>query len=58
MFRKYEKTLRIPYPGINNKRILSKAEVKELITGRVIVEEKIDGANVGIIGTSTGGSNS
>lgn len=52
MFRKYEKTYRIETPNINvsGKHKLSKVDVKKLITGRVTIEEKIDGANVGIIG--------
>lgn len=46
MFRKYEKTYRIDTPG---KRNLDPATVKQLLAGQVVVEEKIDGANVGII---------
>lgn len=47
MFRKYEKTYRFfPTPGKIN---LSKNDISELLSGEVIVEEKMDGANVGII---------
>jgi len=68
MFRKYEKTCRILLPDhivslygpgarntFLNKKILSNTEVKELLTGKVIIEEKIDGANVGIIPTGKPG---
>lgn len=52
MFRKYEKTFRIPTPNttILTKQCLSKIDVQRLLTGLVTIEEKIDGANVGIIG--------
>jgi ATP-dependent RNA circularization protein (DNA/RNA ligase family) len=50
MFRKYEKTFRIPGFDIKGKAVLSHKEVQALLTGRITVEEKIDGANVGIIG--------
>ena len=46
MFRKYEKTFRLDTPG---KRSLTKAELKQLLSGLVVVEEKLDGANAGII---------
>lgn len=46
MFRKYEKTFRINRPG---KLCLSPAEITRLFNGEVVVEEKLDGANVGII---------
>lgn len=51
MFRKYEKTYRIPISQLDvpGKHILSKKEVKALLQGKVVVEEKMDGANVGII---------
>lgn len=51
MFRKYEKTFRILVPQINvpGKLILSKNEAGALLSGRVTIEEKMDGANVGII---------
>ncbi len=50
MFRKYEKTPRILTPNFNvpGKLYLSKDEVKSLLAGEVVVEEKMDGANVGI----------
>jgi len=53
MFRKYEKTFRIKVPtfDVPGKLILSDADKKALLTGKIIVEEKIDGANVGIIGS-------
>lgn len=43
MFRKYEKTFRIE---TKNKRSLTPAQVKQLLAGRVVVEEKLDGAVV------------
>lgn len=46
MFRKYEKTFRIDSPG---KRSLTSSELKQLFSGKVIIEEKLDGANTGII---------
>lgn len=51
MFRKYEKTYRIPIPQIvvPGKHVLSKKEVKALLQGKVVIEEKMDGANAGII---------
>jgi ATP-dependent RNA circularization protein (DNA/RNA ligase family) len=51
MFVKYEKTYRIPVPQIDvpGKSILSKDEVRLLLAGKVSIEEKIDGANAGII---------
>lgn len=51
MFRKYEKTYRIVVPEIDvrGKFFLSDKETKELLAGEVVVEEKMDGANVGII---------
>jgi ATP-dependent RNA circularization protein (DNA/RNA ligase family) len=49
MFLKYEKTFRIRIPQIKvpGKLHLSKIEVKRLLTGKVDIEEKLDGANVG-----------
>jgi len=51
MFRKYEKTFRIVVPEIDvrGKFFLSNKEVQLLLAGDVIVEEKMDGANTGII---------
>lgn len=51
MFLKYEKTYRIPISQIKvpGKLILSRADIKMLLAGSVDVEEKLDGANVGII---------
>lgn len=51
MFRKYEKTYRIVVPeyDIKGKRMLSAEETKYLLGGQVIIEEKFDGANTGII---------
>jgi ATP-dependent RNA circularization protein (DNA/RNA ligase family) len=47
MFRKYEKTYRIIKDS--SRYSLSDSEVKTLLAGKVVVEEKLDGANVGII---------
>lgn len=47
MFRKYEKTFRVD--SLSNKMSLTKDELKSLFSGQVAVEEKMDGANVGII---------
>ncbi len=51
MFKKYEKIYRIPIPqyDVKGKFFLNKEEVKKLLSGKVVVEEKMDGANVGII---------
>lgn len=51
MFRKYEKTYRIVSPNykVKGKFNLTRAEQNGLITGRVQITEKVDGANVGII---------
>jgi len=51
MFRKYEKTYRILVPQIviKGKHYLSKDEAKKLLGGNVLITEKLDGANVGII---------
>jgi len=51
MFRKWEKTYRILVPQVNikGKHYLSKNEAKKLLGGNVVITEKLDGANVGII---------
>ena len=51
MFRKYEKTYRILVPQISTKgkHYLSDADTKKLLGGNVVLTEKMDGANVGII---------
>lgn len=51
MFVKYPKTYRILVPQINikGKHYLSKDEVKKLLVGNVIILEKLDGANTGIV---------
>jgi hypothetical protein len=51
MFRKYEKTYRILVPQIDlkGKHYLSDADTKKLLRGNVVISEKMDGANVGII---------
>jgi ATP-dependent RNA circularization protein (DNA/RNA ligase family) len=51
MFRKYEKTYRIVVPqvSIEGKFSISKDDAKALLNGEVVVEEKLDGANTGII---------
>ena len=51
MFIKYEKTYRIPIKEIpiGGKFCLSKEEVRLLLAGNITVEEKMDGANAGII---------
>ena len=51
MFLKYKKTYRIPIPQIKvpGKLVLSKTDIKRLLAGSVDIEEKLDGANVGII---------
>lgn len=56
MFRKYEKTYRIKIPQFNvkGKFHLSKDELRHLLNGKVVVEEKLDGANTGIIRHKTG----
>jgi ATP-dependent RNA circularization protein (DNA/RNA ligase family) len=56
MFRKYEKTFRIMVPDIQvpGKLVLDKTATQALLMGKVLVEEKIDGANVGIIRHKTG----
>ncbi|MDX1373068.1 MAG: RNA ligase family protein, partial [Nitrososphaeraceae archaeon] len=56
MFKKYEKTFRIPIPqfDVPGKFFLKKEEIKHLLSGPVIIEEKMDGANVGIIRHESG----
>jgi hypothetical protein len=55
MFNKYEKTYRIQTPNlkISGKMNMSKKDVQRLLTGKVTIEEKIDGANVAIIGMAS-----
>ena len=52
MFRKYEKTFHL-FP-VTSKYNLDDTNIKRLLAGEVIVEEKMDGANVGIIRHSKG----
>lgn len=52
MFRKYEKTFRLVGP--RGKFMLSSEEIKQLLNGNVVIEEKMDGANVGIIRHKSG----
>lgn len=56
MFRKYEKTYRIPVPNVETgkKFLLKKKELQKLFTGKITITEKLDGANTGIIGTRDG----
>lgn len=51
MFNKYEKTYRIEIPQftLHGKRVLSKDDARHLLTGNATIEEKLDGANTGII---------
>ena len=51
MFRKYEKTFRANVPGVEvkSKFHLPKKELRLLLAGRIFIEEKMDGANIGII---------
>lgn len=51
MFKKYEKTYRIivPQVDVKGKRYLTHDEAKLLLAGTVTIEEKLDGANTGII---------
>lgn len=51
MFRHYEKTFRILVPQIatKGKHFLSDADTRKLLGGNVVITEKMDGANVGII---------
>jgi ATP-dependent RNA circularization protein (DNA/RNA ligase family) len=56
MFRKYEKTYRLlvpQYPEVKGKdHYLNKKEARALMTGKLVVTEKMDGSNVGVIGTA------
>lgn len=56
MFKKYDKTYRVivPQVDVKGKLYLPKDDVKLLLGGRVIVEEKLDGANTGIIRHKSG----
>jgi len=56
MFRHYQKTYRIKIPEVpvRGKHCLSKDEVKRLLGATVDIEEKLDGANAGIIRHKTG----
>lgn len=56
MFIKYEKIYRIPIIEIpiGGKFCLSRKEIRLLLAGKVTIEEKIDGANVGIIRHKSG----
>jgi ATP-dependent RNA circularization protein (DNA/RNA ligase family) len=51
MFIKYEKTFRVPISQIRvpGKLILSGKELQLLLAGKVEIDEKMDGANAGII---------
>lgn len=51
MFRKYEKTYRIPISQVKvkGKLYLSHKDVSLLLRGTVVVEEKLDGANTGVV---------
>jgi len=51
MFRKYEKTYRLLVPQISTKgkHYLSDMDSSRLMAGNVVLLEKLDGANVGII---------
>jgi ribosomal protein L24 len=53
MFVKWAKTYRIIVPQVNvkGKHFLSDADTKKLLGGQVVLSEKIDGANVGLIRT-------
>lgn len=53
MFRKYEKTFHITGDRMF-KRLMDSHEISHLFNGEVVVEEKVDGANVGIIRTKKG----
>lgn len=50
MFRKYERTfrIRVPQHEISSKHFHSKADTQRLLRGKVLITEKIDGANIGI----------
>lgn len=47
MFVKYEKTFHV-FP-VTSKHNLDRTQLKRLLSGQIIVEEKMDGSNVGII---------
>lgn len=47
MFRKYEKTYHV-FP-VTSKHNLDNTDIKRLLIGDIIVEEKFDGSNVGIV---------
>jgi ATP-dependent RNA circularization protein (DNA/RNA ligase family) len=51
MFRKYEKIYRIPVPefSVKGKHYLCKKDVRLLLNSRVDIEEKLDGANTGVV---------
>lgn len=51
MFIKYEKT---PHVDQKGKFFLSKKEIQALLAGEVVIEEKMDGANAGIIRHKSG----
>ena len=52
MFRKYDKTLHL-FP-VTGKYNIDRTQIKRLLAGEMIIEEKMDGANVGIIRHSKG----
>ena len=56
MFRHYRKTYRIKVPEVpvRGKHCLSKDEVKRLLGATVVIEEKLDGANSGVIRHKSG----
>lgn len=57
MFRKYEKTFRLGIPefkDVKGKFYLDRKEIKQLLASNVSIEEKMDGANTGIIRHKTG----
>lgn len=47
MFRKYDKTFHV-FP-VTSKHNLDRTQLKRLLSGKVVIEEKMDGSNVGII---------
>lgn len=51
VFRKYEKTYRVLVPQISTKgkHFLSSPDVSKLLNGNVVITEKMDGANTGIV---------
>lgn len=56
MFKKYEKTYRVKVPqfDIAGKLVAQDDEVRAILNGNVIIEEKLDGANAGIIRHKSG----